>query len=44
MRARERQLRDEHIVSLGTLAAGAAHELSTPLTTLRTAGGRAAGG
>jgi two-component system sensor histidine kinase RegB len=34
MRARERQLRDEHIVSLGTLAAGAAHELSTPLTTL----------
>jgi two-component system sensor histidine kinase RegB len=35
MRARERQLRDEHIVSLGTLAAGAAHELSTPLTTLR---------
>ncbi len=35
MQARERQLRDEHIVSLGTLAAGAAHELSTPLSTLR---------
>jgi two-component system sensor histidine kinase RegB len=35
MRARERQLRDEHIVALGTLAAGAAHELSTPLNTLR---------
>jgi len=31
---REKALRDEHIVALGTLAAGAAHELSTPLATM----------
>lgn len=32
--ARETALRDEHIITLGTLAAGAAHELSTPLSTM----------
>jgi len=32
--AREKALRDEHLVSLGTFAAGAAHELSTPLATM----------
>lgn len=32
--AREDALRNEHIVALGTLAAGAAHELSTPLSTV----------
>ena len=31
---RERALRDERVVALGTLAAGAAHELSTPLATM----------
>ena len=31
---REKALRDEHLVELGTLATGAAHELSTPLATL----------
>ena len=31
---REQQLRDEQILALGTLAAGAAHELGTPLSTL----------
>lgn len=32
--AREATLRDERIVALGTLAAGAAHELGTPLSTM----------
>lgn len=33
---RERQLRDERIVALGTQAALAAHELATPLATIQT--------
>lgn len=32
--AREKVLRDEHIVALGALAAGAAHDLGTPLSTM----------
>lgn len=32
--AREQALRDERVVALGTLAAGAAHELGTPLATM----------
>lgn len=32
--ARENALRDERVVALGTLAAGAAHEMGTPLGTL----------
>jgi len=32
--AREQSLRDENMISLGTLAAGAAHDLGTPLGTL----------
>lgn len=32
--ARESQLRNEQILAVGTLAAGAAHELSTPLSTM----------
>lgn len=32
--AREAALRNEHVVALGALAAGAAHELSTPLSTV----------
>ncbi|MGH8529738.1 MAG: ATP-binding protein [Nevskiales bacterium] len=32
--AREEALRNEQILALGTLAAGAAHELSTPLSTM----------
>ena len=33
-RAREQALRDEQLIALGTLAAGAAHELGTPLSTM----------
>lgn len=33
-RGREDALRNEHVVALGALAAGAAHELSTPLSTV----------
>ncbi len=33
-RAREHALRNEQIIALGTLAAGAAHELGTPLSTM----------
>jgi signal transduction histidine kinase len=32
--AREQALRDERVVALGALAAGAAHELGTPLATM----------
>ncbi len=32
--ARERALRDERVIALGALAAGAAHELGTPLSTM----------
>ena len=32
--ARDQALRDERVIALGTLAAGAAHELSTPLATM----------
>jgi two-component system sensor histidine kinase RegB len=32
--AREKALRDERVIALGALAAGAAHELSTPLSTM----------
>jgi two-component system, sensor histidine kinase RegB len=35
--ARERALRSEHLAALTTLAAGAAHELSTPLATIAVA-------
>ncbi|KRE88526.1 histidine kinase [Frateuria sp. Soil773] len=35
-RARERALRDEGILAIATQAAGAAHELNTPLATMRT--------
>lgn len=33
-RSRERALQNEQIIALGTLAAGAAHELGTPLSTM----------
>lgn len=33
-RAREQALRDERVMAIGTLAAGAAHELGTPLGTM----------
>ncbi|HVY05881.1 MAG TPA: ATP-binding protein [Burkholderiales bacterium] len=36
--ARERELRDEQVLALGTFAAGAAHELGTPLATLAVLG------
>jgi two-component system, sensor histidine kinase RegB len=32
--AREREIRNEHIVRIGTLAAGAAHELAQPMATM----------
>ncbi len=32
--AREQALRDQHLVTLGTLATGAAHQLGTPLSTM----------
>jgi two-component system sensor histidine kinase RegB len=32
--AREAMLRDERVLAIGTMAAGAAHELGTPLTTI----------
>ena len=35
-RGRERALRDEGILAIATQAAGAAHELNTPLSTMRT--------
>jgi len=34
VQAREKALRDERLVALGTLAAGTAHELGTPLSTI----------
>ena len=33
-KSREKSLHDEHLVALGTLATGAAHELGTPLSTM----------
>jgi len=40
--AREQALRDERIVALGNLAAGAAHELGTPLATMAVIAGELA--
>lgn len=39
---RERRMRDEQIVALGNLAAGTAHELSTPLATMSVLAGELA--
>jgi len=36
---REKSLRDERVIALGALAAGAAHELSTPLATMAVVAG-----
>lgn len=41
--AREQALRDERIVALGNLAAGAAHEFGTPLATMAVIAGELAG-
>ena len=41
--AREQALRDERIMAIGTLAAGAAHELGTPLGTMALLAGELAG-
>ncbi|MDE2388514.1 MAG: sensor histidine kinase, partial [Betaproteobacteria bacterium] len=38
-KAREHALRNEQIIALGTLAAGAAHELGTPLSTMAVVAG-----
>jgi two-component system sensor histidine kinase RegB len=38
-KAREHALRNEQIIALGTLAAGAAHELGTPLSTMAVVSG-----
>jgi two-component system sensor histidine kinase RegB len=40
--AREQALRDERVLALGTLAAGAAHELGTPLATMAVLAGELA--
>lgn len=40
--AREQALRDERVIALGSLAAGAAHELSTPLATMAIVAGELA--
>lgn len=40
--AREQALRDERVLAMGTLAAGAAHELGTPLATMALLGGELA--
>lgn len=37
--AREREMRDERVIALGALAAGAAHELGTPLSTMAVVSG-----
>lgn len=41
--AREQALRDERVLAMGTLAAGAAHELGTPLGTMALIAGELAG-
>lgn len=40
--AREQAMRDERVMAMGTLAAGAAHELGTPLATMALAAGEMA--